>query len=62
VVNLIAVGPTAIVILILVVVFFILYRLADKVDKEEELKKQWQEYNQKQREYEEEYWRGFMWQ
>lgn len=57
----IAVGPTAIVIFILLVIFLILYRLADKVDKEDELRRQWKEYYNQAKEYSE-YWSGYMWQ
>ena len=45
----VAVGPTAIVVSVLTIVFIILYRLADKVDKEDEIKRQWKEYYDAQR-------------
>jgi hypothetical protein len=53
----VGVGPTAVVVLILIFVFTFLYFLADKVDKEEELRKNWERYN---KEYEE--WWMSQWQ
>jgi len=52
----VSVGPTAIVIFILFIIFAFLYWLADRVDKEEEARKEWDRYNKELREYEEQWW------
>jgi preprotein translocase subunit SecG len=51
-----SVGPTAIVVFVLLVIFIFLYWLADRVDKEDELKKQWQEYYARLKEQEQYYY------